>query len=189
MQNLKLIKAKKFGIICLLLLLVEIAVLATTYTIFDEKNLLQALIVCVFTLVILYTYLEMLKGIEFIAEESKNQNFIKNYQSFKIAIIITGIYFAFSDLVDVIAQNEIISFAVLILTLLTFLYLGIVSLFLAKSFSELDATLTKYAKQAAFWNKLSGVLFVSVLFGVFGALTSLIADFYMWKVISEKLKQ
>jgi|SRR3989338_6202328 len=67
--------------------------------------------------------------------------------------------------------------------------MGVFLILLGKDFKRLESDFGKPATRAASWNKISGWLMVIVLLSPIGALLSVIADYYMWRVLQEEVKR
>ena len=66
---------------------------------------------------------------------------------------------------------------------------GIVFLLLAKDFKRLESDFGVPATKAAVWHKISGWLSISIILSPLGGLFSLIADYYMWRVLQQAAKR
>ena len=190
MENLKTLKiAKQSGYYTLVIILLTFVVQGYLTIILPEKTLWLAIFTTLATLVVTYTYWIMLLGVATIAGETNNQTFIVSVKSFIRAVLVTCFVVAFVGLIIELQNNEIISLVLSIMVLASLVYLGIVSLKIAKGFKVVEAKYGKTVKRAIFWHKVSGYLMISVILGLFGVLTSLIADYFMWRLVCIRLKE
>lgn len=188
MNNIKIFKkAKKFGYLTAAILLATIAGQLFLPIQFPDNGLIFEVFTTVMTLVITYTYFVMLKGVEVAAHDSADEYLIAATKKFIQAVLVTCVGISFYGLLAYLLQNESFTLLLTIMVLGLLFWFGILSIKISKGFANVTDRYGKSARRAALWHKISGWLMVSVVLSPIGILTSLIADYYMWKVVSERL--
>lgn len=182
-----LLKAKKYGYITVFILLISFIGQIALTVLLPEEFLLGQIFITVTTLLLTYTYLVLMRGISVIAAESKNEQFIKATKQYITVIISTSGILAFYGLAIVAISNSLFTFIATSLMLLCITLLGFVSLRIAKGFESIIPVYGKSARRATYWHKIAGWLIVTVILNSIGILVSLIADYYMWRVINQRI--
>ena len=67
--------------------------------------------------------------------------------------------------------------------------IGVISLYLAKDFERMERSLGEDAREASKWFRISGYLTLSVILSPIAAFLSIFADYYMWKLLRERVKK
>lgn len=181
--------AKKHGYILVIVTIVTLTLQAYFSEAFSDNLMLFCIASSVGTLTIAYPYIRMLQGIEVIANESEDQFFILSTTRFiKITIIGTAV-FVILIWSEWLLGEKMGSLLSLISTLGIMVYLGGTTLKISKGFLSLQPEYGKLAKQTSYWHKVSGYLMVSVILSIIGIVLSLVADYFMWKLICQRLKE
>ena len=182
-------KAKKHGYYSLVILLISYAAQAYLGYKFPEETLWFSVVTAIGMIIVLYTYRTMMLGILAMAEESTDQNFILSTKSFIKTTIISCLVIAFVMVVFELISTELVAFVSFISIVAMLVYLGMASLKISKGFTALEEKYAKTAKRAVFWHKITGYLLVSVILSIIGMITSLVADYFMWRLICMRLKE
>jgi hypothetical protein len=181
--------AKRQGYTSALILVITFIIQGYLTYRFPDDTLLFAVISGVAMIIVLYTYRLMMLGILAMAEESKDQNFTSSTLGFIKATVISCIVLAFVGIVAELIPTKVVSLISLISTVAMLVYLGVASLRISKGFTVLEGKYTETAKRTVFWHKVTGYLLVTVILSLVGLITSLIADYFMWRLISMRLKE
>lgn len=181
-----LLKAKNYGVITagLVILSWVLQIAVGIYRPGDKWGLAVVTIFCMAA--VAHTYLIMLDGITAIAQERQIETFIRSVLNFIRATILSVVALIFSTLLDVISSDGSLALVSILIAVVPLVYLGIVSLEIAKDFKQLEG---QPAHRAALWHKIAGILMVSIVLIPLGILVSLLADYYMWRVISDRLNR
>lgn len=175
-------RGKLHGLICLLLVVPYLFV--TGARIFYPENLPLSLVEFLISVGIFVTYTFFLLGILAIAKERKNSRFIKNVRCFVLFYVLMLLLTLLSGFLSL--DSAILALGFLVSLLILFVIFGILSIRLAKDFQELTTDYGEPARKAAKWNKIAGYLLISVVLTLIGAFLSLIADYYMWRVLQKR---
>lgn len=180
----KIKKAKMFGVVGAVMVVVTLGLSFFVTAYYENASYgILYLVDIVTSLALTFLYALFLDGVKEIAKISGNSAFKENVKLFYWASLVTGVIAAFLPPGPVLNPIVGVVFAVVLAVVL-----GLVSIRISKGFKEIERY-GKYSSRAAKWHKVTGYLMVTIIFSPIGALTSLIADFYMWKVLSEHLRQ
>lgn len=188
MQNSPILIARKSGVATFWILILSF-IIAFFLAFFQKKDtqLWADLISAIFTLVTTVTYTIFLFGVLDLAKRSSDLGFVKNTKIFIYLGVACGLIASVTSLSSLIPISILL--LLLVPELVLFFALGVMAIRIAPNFKALESTVGIAAQRAAKWHKVSGWLIVSVVLFPFGLMLSLVADFYMWKVLGEYLKK
>jgi len=136
--------------------------------------------------VLVATYVMLLLGVKEVAEQVEDAKLASNLQILIILSVATFPLFALNAPLGTISgfAGQVAG----ILSLVMLIALGLIALRLAKDFRRAQEVLGSTSKHAARWHAISGYLMVSILLSPIGLLLSLVADFFMLKLLYERSK-
>lgn len=176
---------KNAGIICLILSVLDLVM--SFFIDANKPDIFTESIQFIISVGLTITYSLLLLGIYTIVKERNDQQFIKDIKNFLTITIIIGVIVAVTSFSRLITPTILITLAIVYFTL--GVGAGIVAIRLAKDFQRLETQYGNYAHQASRWHKISGWLLATILLLPLGGLLSIIADYYMWKVLQQYLKK
>ena len=126
-------------------------------------------------------------GVLALGKERKEEKLVKHMQAVILLSVVLVVLSVVVSLQGILSTTTQLILSIGYLPL--FVGLGIVALLLAKDFKRLESDFGTPATKAASWHKISGWLLVTVILSPIGGLFSLIADYYMWRVLQEAAKR
>ena len=111
---------------------------------------------------------------------AQNSRIAKTGKLFAILSLVFGVVLTL--ITPPLVPVELIDMVVLPLMILTLFVFGILSIRISKDVKDFEPTLGTVAKRAALWNRIAGWLMVTLVLSPVGAVLSLIADYYMWRM-------
>lgn len=134
-----------------------------------------------------FCYLPILYALLKVSKERGERRFTIDLTLALIAAVALMVLGAI-DFRELFAQWGALSgLIVFIVSWLLYIPLGAINLRLATDFTRLAAEY-QYATKASFWNRISGWIMVTVVFAPIGSLISVIADYFMWRVVVQKAR-
>lgn len=177
-------RGSRWGIFALLLLIPGMIVGAIPG--FEESVLLQAISFVIFILSSI-AFILLVLGVRAIASGRKEENFLKNAHAFlalSLALCVVSAFVSFPDLLSPLMTFFL--FAGMIILIIGF---GVVSIRMGRDLKRLAPELGYYAEKASFWSRLSGWLIVTIVLGFVGLFLTLIADYYLWRLVQQEAKK
>lgn len=172
----------KSGIITLVLVLIS-TILYSVAIFYPGRGI--EIIGSILSVATLIAYIVMLKGVRALAKEVPDESLDKNL---KTVMILSGI--AILPSVFISMPNVIPSMA--LVSMLAYIFVvfvaGLYSLKLSRDFRRLVDILGISSSKAARWHKISGWLMVTIIPLVLGIVLSFIADYYMWRLLRDRVK-
>lgn len=138
----------------------------------------------IFYLFVCLAYFVFLLAVRSIVNLTGDVAFVHRMRDFLVATIVGCLSMALSMTPALLPAtlNEIFG----LLSIVFIAILGIVSIRLAPYFDKLENNRARYGKKASRWLRISGWLMATVILSFIGVFASLIADFYMWRLIKNE---
>jgi len=173
------------GIICVLAL---IGCLAAQYLLGGiSESVTGAIVVLIFYFIICVAYVLLLFAVQEIVKSVGDATFVRRMRDFLAASVIG--FFFLAPLVSPILFPELLIQVLALVSIVVVAVFGIVSIRIAPFFGKLEGERAQSGKKTALWLKISGWLMATVVLSFVGGFASLIADFYMWRLVrQERLK-
>jgi hypothetical protein len=170
------------GILCLIAL---VAMLIVTFVSGGAaKSVIGDLVALVIYLFVCVTYFVFLLAIQTIAKSVGDAVFVHRIRDFLAASIIGCLFMA--PLMTPLLLPDSLEKILVLVSVVVVAILGIVSIRIAPSFDKLEGNRAEYGRKAARWLKISGWLMATVILSFIGIFVSLIADFYMWRLVKQE---
>jgi len=171
------------GILCLIAV---VASFVAAFVFGVGKSAMGDVVSLVIYVIVCVTYLALLLAVQEIVKSVGDVVFVHRMRVFLFVVVATYLLFAPLTTPFFVPDwlEAILVFVAIVLTAI----FGVVSIRVAPFFDKLEGRRAEYGRKAARWLKISGWLMATVILSVFGAIASLVADFYMWRLVrSERL--
>lgn len=169
------------GIFCLIALITCLAV----QSVFGVgKSVIGDVTALIIYLVVCATYFTVLLSVQEIVKSVGGPAFVKSMRDFLIATVASCLLMA--PLLPPLLVPDLLEKILGLVAVILVVILGVVSIRVAPFFDKLEGKRAEYGKKASRWLKISGWLMATVILSVVGVLASLIADFYMWRLVKQE---
>ncbi len=169
------------GVLCLIAFVINFIAM---FVFGVGKSLRGDVVSLVIYLVVCITYTIFLISVNEIVKSVGNSIFTRRMRQFFWAVVISC-FFVSPLLIPILLPDLFEEIMVLVFILITSI-LGIMSIRVAPFFDKFENDQNNYGRKTAKWLKISGWLQATVILSIVGGALSLVADFYMWKLVKQE---
>jgi|SRR3989344_6001396 len=169
------------GILCLV---TSIASFIAAFVFGVGKSVTGDVVGLIIYLAVCATYLVLLLAVQEIVKSVGDAMFAHRMRDLLVAMVIS--YFLLAPLVAPLFVPDLLEKIFGLVAIVLIAILGIVSIRIAPFFDKLEGDRAEYGRKVARWLKISGWLMATVILSIIGVLASLIADFYMWRLVKRE---